>query len=129
MALPARNKHDDLTPEEIAALVAQAQALFTRDPQCVLNAALDYSARGWSVIPIPLAGTDRNAGKRPLLKGWPQLRLTTPELVHQYFPHNAYLNLGLILGQAAGGGVDVDLDCPEAIALAPHVMAATGAIF
>jgi putative DNA primase/helicase len=144
MALPARGKHDDLTPEEIAALVAQAQELFRTDPQRVLDAALDYSKRGWSIIPIPLAGTDRNAGKRPLLKGWPQLRLTTPELVQQYFSPHAYLNVGLILGHNAAvpsslgfvdpslsssSLVDIDHDCPEAIALAPHVLSATGAIF
>src|SRR6516165_2769624 len=113
MALSARNKHDDLTPEEIAALVAQAQALFRPDPHRVLNAALDYSKRGLLVIPIPLAGTDRNAGKRPLLNGWPQLRLTTPALVRQYFLTTTCLNIGVILGHAAGGLVDVDLDCPE----------------
>jgi hypothetical protein len=132
MALPARDKHDDLTLEEIATLVAQAQEMQRLDPQRVLNAALDYSERGWSIIPIPLAGTDRNAGKRPLAKGWPQLRLTTPELVHQYFPPGAYLNVGVILGHHAAGNlslVDIDLDCPEAIALAPHVMSPTGAIF
>ena len=38
-------------------------------------------------------------------------------------------NIGLILGARSGETVDIDLDCPEALALAPLYLPATGAIF
>jgi P4 family phage/plasmid primase-like protien len=53
--------------------------------------------------------------KGPKLRGWERLRLTTAE-VPKYFTNGQ--NVGIITGEASGGLVTVDLDCPEAVALA-----------
>ena len=38
-------------------------------------------------------------------------------------------NVGVVLGPTSNGLTDIDLDCREAIELAPHVLPKTGAIF
>ncbi|MEZ6064173.1 MAG: bifunctional DNA primase/polymerase [Planctomycetaceae bacterium] len=74
--------------------------------------------RGWSVVPVPFKR------KRPVLKGWEQLRLTDAELPG-YFDQPA--NIGLILGEPSGWLVDVDLDCVEARAIAANHLPPTPA--
>lgn len=71
---------------------------------------------GWSLVPIPLGE------KAPKLPGWPALRLTADDLP-RYF--GAPSNVGVILGAPSGYLVDVDLDTPEAIELAPRFLPST----
>jgi len=84
----------------------------------LLDAARWYLARGYAPVPIP-AGT-----KAPALKGWQRLRLDEAALPRHF---NGTGNIGLILGEASGHLVDVDLDCPEACALAPEFLPPTDA--
>jgi hypothetical protein len=82
----------------------------------LLDAARLYKRRGWSVVPVP-AGE-----KAPRLKKWQELRLTEPELA-EYFNKND--NIGLLLGEPSKNLVDIDLDCDEAIELAPDFLPRT----
>src|SRR5215212_4647470 len=87
----------------------------------VLDLAKLYAAEGWSVIPIPYKE------KAPKLKGWQNLRLTE-ETVAEHF-NGRPQNVGVLLGEPSGGLVDADLDCAEAVRLAPDFLPPTGAIF
>jgi hypothetical protein len=88
--------------------------------QPTLRIAIDYIRRGWALVRIELRS------KAPKEKGWPSLRITEAE-AHQYFSRP--YNIGVILGQASGGLCDGDLDCPEAIELAPRILPATNSRF
>lgn len=79
------------------------------------RAALAYAETGLFPVPIP------HGRKAPVLKGWQDLRLTA-ENVERYFngdPQNVGVNL------SASGLADVDLDSPEAVALAPLLLPET----
>ena len=86
-----------------------------------LLTALSYISRGWSPVPVPLKQ------KGPTVKGWQNLRLTAAD-AGRFFNGKAQ-NVGVILGQASGGLVDADLDCPEAIALSGYFLPPTEAVF
>jgi hypothetical protein len=85
-----------------------------------LEAALEYHRRGWQVVPIP-AGL-----KKPVLKGWPDLIIPIADLP-RYFGDGQ--NVGIRLGAASIDIVDVDLDCPEALAIKSLYLPVTGAQF
>ncbi len=91
------------------------------NPRDALDAARSYLARGWAPVPVP------HREKGPQLPGWQRLRLTETDLP-RYFNGHAQ-NIGILLGAASGGLVDVDLDCPEALALADHFLPPTAAAF
>lgn len=78
--------------------------------------ALSYLARGWAPIPIP------SRSKAPVGRDWPNLRLTADQ-IPAHFPAGS--NIGVVLGDASGGLVDVDLDCHEAVAAAPDYLPPT----
>src|SRR5437879_5513027 len=82
-----------------------------------LDAAREYQQRGWAVVPIPCGA------KGPVLPNWPTLRLFEADMP-AYFRNGE--NVGVILGSASGGLVDVDLDSFEAIALADFFLPQTG---
>ena len=86
-----------------------------------LDIALAFTNRGWSPVPIP------RGEKGPTATGWPHLRITAAT-ANQHF-NGAAANIGVILGDASQGLTDVDLDCDEAVVLAPYVLPKTGAIF
>lgn len=86
-----------------------------------LEVARDYIARGWSPVPIPYKE------KRPTGDGWQRRRITA-ENVQEHF-NGSPANIGIILGPASGGLTDIDLDCPEALAVATRLLPPTGAIF
>lgn len=65
-----------------------------------------YRSLGWTLVRIPALS------KGPQTPGWQSL---SPE-PDEFDPSE---NLGVQVGMASGGLVDIDLDCPEAIALAP----------
>jgi len=85
-----------------------------------LRAALDYHRRGWRVVPIP------NGLKKPVIDGWPNLTFSAADLPHHFRDDQ---NIGIRLGAASGDLVDIDLDCPEAIAIADLYLPVTRAKF
>jgi bifunctional DNA primase/polymerase-like protein len=80
--------------------------------------ALRYRARGWSPLPLPARS------KNPAMsigKGWKDFVADDSTR----FPGN----ISILLGARSNGLIDIDLDCAEAIALAPQLLPATGAVF
>jgi hypothetical protein len=77
--------------------------------------------RGHVPLPIPRVGD----WKGPILSGWQKLRPTAEDLDF-LFPQGEPLNIGLLLGEPSGGLIDVDLDWPEAVAVGPFFLPATG---
>lgn len=86
-----------------------------------LDAARDLLARGWRVVPVPFRT------KAPVLDAWQTLRLDLDDLP-RYFD-GAPSNLGVLLGEPSGHLVDVDLDAPEAVALADAFLPLTRSVF
>ena len=78
---------------------------------------LGYIRLGWSPIPIP------HKSKGPLGNEWQNLRITQAN-ARQWF-NGEPQNIGVLLGKASGGLVDVDLDCAEAIGAAPFFLPRT----
>lgn len=74
-----------------------------------------YLARGWAPTPV------EPRGKGAILKGWQRRRLGEAHLGL----FGADRNVGLVLGAASGGLVDVDCDWPEAVELATELLPAT----
>jgi hypothetical protein len=72
--------------------------------------------RDWQLIPIP------HGQKAPVLKNWPQLRLTVSELEEALGPSDG---IGVILGNASNGLVDIDVDAQEALAAAREFLPPT----
>lgn len=81
-----------------------------------LEAAQRYLNRGFAVVPLP-AGE-----KAPRIAGWQELRLT-PEDLPRYFANGS--NVGLLLGEASGGLVDIDLDAGESVKVAGRFLSPT----
>ncbi len=80
-------------------------------PRDARSAAELYLLRGRSPIPLP------PGSKRPVLSGWQNLRPTVADL-NDLFPPGRASNVGLLLGAASRGLVDIDLDANEAQAIA-----------
>jgi hypothetical protein len=78
-----------------------------------LDSATTSLQRGWAPLPIP------TGSKAPTGKDWTEIRFDSERQLTEEF---ADCNIGLILGAASNGLVDIDLDCPEAIALAPSLL-------
>jgi len=87
----------------------------------LLEVAQAYVERGWRVVPIPFRS------KNPALTGWTNLRLTAEKLPAIF--NGAPGNIGVLLGAPSGDLIDVDLDCPEALLLAPSILPKTPAVF
>jgi hypothetical protein len=83
-----------------------------------IEAARTYLRLGFAPVPIPLRS------KAARLPGWPDL-VVTDDQVEGLFRDG---NIGLLLGARSGGLVDVDLDAPAAVELAPDFLPATGRI-
>ena len=65
--------------------------------------------------------------KGPTIEGWPKLRISRADAPR--FFNGARQNVGVILGQPSGNLVDIDLDCTEAVALAPALLPPTESVF
>jgi hypothetical protein len=89
--------------------------------QTALDIALSYIERGWNPVPIP------HKAKGPSGVGW-QNRHIDAASAPRFFDGTP-LNIGIILGPTSNGLTDVDLDCREAIAIAPYTLPKTNAIF
>lgn len=97
------------------------------EASAVLSAARDYVKRGWSPIPVKARGKNPYNPETKSGVGWPDWLFDDTEIERVFAHHGG--NIGVILGAGSGGLVDVDLDCEEAIALAPSILPRTGAIF
>ena len=73
----------------------------------ILTAALGAHARGWTPVPL------RPGTKRPAWGDWTSVRYADADAVKEAFSGEPY-NLGVALGAASGGLVDIDLDHPKA---------------
>jgi hypothetical protein len=82
----------------------------------MLEAAKRYQLAGYFPIPI------HPNTKVPSEANWSEPR---PQWQHldRVFMQGA--NIGILLGKASGGLVDVDLDCPQALALADALLVDT----
>jgi putative DNA primase/helicase len=65
-------------------------------------------------------------GKVPILDAWQERRITVDQ-IPEFFKNGE--NVGGIMGEASGGRVDVDCDCPEAAIVAPRLLRSTPARF
>jgi hypothetical protein len=85
-----------------------------------MNLAAEYKRRGWALALVP--ANDKGPRERDWDKRDASIAGAERHLA-------AGGNLGVILGPRSGETADVDLDCAEALALAPLYLPATGAIF
>ncbi|SDR31322.1 Bifunctional DNA primase/polymerase, N-terminal [Rhizobiales bacterium GAS113] len=108
-----RSSNGDDNPRTMGAIAAARQ---------MSAAAYDYLNRNWRIIPIPHGQKDAS---RP---GWQKLTITRDNL-RDYFPAASPRNVGVQLGRPSGGLTDADLDCREAIPLAPYFLPPTRSIF
>lgn len=86
-----------------------------------LDIARSYIDRGWNPVPVPFKS------KKPSGKRW-QLRVIDHSSVAEHF-NGEQQNVGVLMGTTSGGLTDVDLDCPEAVAIASFILPRTDAIF
>jgi hypothetical protein len=75
----------------------------------LVDEVLALHRRGFALVPVPYGR------KGSIVTGWQHLRLDEAGLRAAFA---AIANVGVLLGTPSGGLVDVDLDCPEALALA-----------
>ena len=87
----------------------------------ILDIALFYIRRGWNPVPIPFKK------KKPIDRDW-QKRIIDEAMAPRFF-NGGSQNIGIQLGPSSHGLTDLDLDCAEAVALAPYILPPTGAIF
>ena len=85
-----------------------------------MTLALQALARGWHPVAV------HSSTKKPVGQKW-QLRKVTRENVSKYFAGN--VGVGLQMGPKSNGLTDIDLDCGEAIALAPYFLPKTNAVY
>jgi Bifunctional DNA primase/polymerase, N-terminal len=90
-------------------------------PLTPLEIATAYIDRGWNPVPVPFKT------KKPIDSGWQQ-RVIDHSNVEQHFDGKPQ-NVGVLMGPTSGGLTDVDLDCREAIEIAPFVLPETDALF
>lgn len=72
------------------------------------DAARRYIERGFAPIPVP------SGSKNPNRPNWESERHTLEDIPLAW---NNGQNIGLLTGEPSGGLADVDMDCPEAVAL------------
>jgi len=86
----------------------------------VLRSARKYIRRHWKVVPI------RPKEKVPRRKDWPNERIKKTEIPNHFSEGD---NIGILLGEPSHWIVDVDLDCNEAVELAPSFLPETGRVY
>src|ERR1019366_580680 len=86
----------------------------------VLRSARKYVGRHWKVVPI------RPKEKVPSRNHWQNERIKESE-IPDYF--NEGDNIGILWGKPSHWLVDVDLDCNEAVVLAPRILPKTDRVY
>lgn len=75
----------------------------------VLSAALDYAARGWRVVPLPIRGDgDDKDGKAPGLPSWQKDATTDHAVIAAWWQRWPTANVGVLCDPSFGFAVDVD---------------------
>lgn len=82
-------------------------ALPAADGTLVLDAALDYAARGWRIVPL------HDRAKRPRLTAWQHAASANPETIRRWLTQCPGANIGVALGPGSNL-VDIECDSPEA---------------
>uniref|UniRef100_UPI00260EDD91 bifunctional DNA primase/polymerase n=1 Tax=Pseudomonas sp. TaxID=306 RepID=UPI00260EDD91 len=90
------------------------------DENPLLVYAQQYHRAGMCPIPV------KPALKEPIHYDWLNLRISFGRLADHFLPGR---NIGVVLGDASGGLVDVDLDSPEAVMLGPALLPPTKFVF
>nr|DAI69746.1 MAG TPA: Bifunctional DNA primase/polymerase [Caudoviricetes sp.] len=101
--------------------------------EAVVEAALDAYRRGLTPLPIP------RHSKGPTMAGWNKLRWPDPTTdtgggedrvrsAFEEYTAGGSTNLGVLLGEASGDLIDVDLDHPAAMRLKSYLLPYTAAI-
>jgi hypothetical protein len=85
-------------------------------PLSARDAARLYYRDGDTPIPVPFRS------KAPSREGWRLTRYQSEVELDAAFPEGVASNVGSLNGEASGGQVDVDLDCPRALAIADHFL-------
>lgn len=87
-------------------------------------AAEYYAGRGWVTLPIAFKE------KGVTLYAWTMRGLAEARAaLATDFPEHVPMNVGVLLGDASGGLVDVDLDCPESLYFAPLFLPVPAPVF
>jgi hypothetical protein len=86
-----------------------------------LEIATSYVERGWNPVVIPFKK------KRPVGTNWHERRINAAN-VGRFF-NGERQNIGVQLGPVSHDLTDCDLDCSEALVIAPALLPATPAIF
>ena len=109
-------------------MIAQARPTAMREieindvaSESAVELACAYLRRGWKPVPVPYRQ------KAPTIQDWQNLEITEDN-VGDYFDDGRQ-NIGVQMGAHSAGLTDVDLDCPESLALAETVLPSTAAIF
>jgi Bifunctional DNA primase/polymerase, N-terminal len=85
-----------------------------------LEIALDLMRRGIKPVPVP-------GDKNPTLNKWQKIEITADNVARRF--RSKTINVGAHWGPQSGGLRDVDLDCPEAVRLAPYFLPPTSLIY
>ena len=88
-----------------------------------LEVARATKTRGYPPLPVAFKG------KNPLPTEWPTLVLDDDDLPAHFPEDERPLNVGGLLGELAGGRVDVDIDAREAWSIAAQFLPPTEAVF
>lgn len=75
----------------------------------VLSAALEYAARGWRVVPLPVRHDGHDAdGKAPAFAQWQKEASKDPAQIAEWWRRWPTANVGVLCDQSFGFVVDVD---------------------
>lgn len=92
------------------------------DSEVIIRAAVEATKRGFTPVPI------RAEAKNPGIPSWGHLHWPSPEAAEETWKHyvsQGLTNVGLLLGEAHGSLVDVDLDHPAALKLRDYFLPPT----
>jgi putative DNA primase/helicase len=92
----------------------------TKRARTRIQLAQQYDNAGYRLIQV------HPRSKRPVKSEWPNSTISRDD-INATFSSDS--NIGVVLGAASSGLIDVDLDCAEAVQLAPYFLPATGAKF
>ena len=92
----------------------------SRSKHDILHSARRYVRRHWKVVPV------RPKEKVPRRQDWQNERIKKTEIPHYFHERD---NLGILWGKPSHWLVDVDLDCDEAVLLAPIFLPGTGRVY